>query len=142
MTAGDSFCCDYSNAARTQLLNLKTGEWDEEMLALFHIPRAALPEIKPSSGLFGYTRGLKTIPDGIPVMAMVGDSHAALLVMRWEKRMCESDLWDRFFHHGPVNSAQCDIATLATTIARHDGENIIYGLEGNIPHRRCRGMDG
>lgn len=56
------------------------------MLALFHIPRAALPEIKPSSGLFGYTRGLKTIPDGIPVMAMVGDSHAALLVMRWEKR--------------------------------------------------------
>lgn len=33
----------------------------------------------------------------------------------------------------PVNSAQCDIATLATTIARHDGENIIYGLEGNIP---------
>ncbi|MBA1702396.1 carbohydrate kinase, partial [Escherichia coli] len=78
LTAGDSFCCDYSNAARTQLLNLKTGEWDEEMLALFHIPRAALPEIKPSSGLFGYTRGLKTIPDGIPVMAMVGDSHAAL----------------------------------------------------------------
>ncbi|MEN1494475.1 hypothetical protein AAIH17_35165, partial [Pseudomonas aeruginosa] len=34
----------------------------------------------------------------------------------------------------PVNSAQCDIATLATTIAWHDGENIIYGLEGNIPH--------
>lgn len=47
--------------------------------------------------------------------------------------MCESDLWDRFFRHGPVNSAQCDIATLATTIAWHDGENIIYGLEGNIP---------
>lgn len=45
------------NAARTQLLNLQTGQWDDDMLALFQIPRAALPEIKPSSGLFGYTRG-------------------------------------------------------------------------------------
>lgn len=71
------------------------------MLALFHIPRAALPEIKPSSGSFGYTRGLKTIPDGIPVMAMVGDSHAALFGHALGEAGCESDLWDRFFRHGP-----------------------------------------
>ncbi|GHK53407.1 hypothetical protein KPZU09_31430 [Klebsiella pneumoniae] len=44
------------NASRTQLLNLHRGEWDDEMLALFGIPRAALPEIKPSSGLFGHTK--------------------------------------------------------------------------------------
>ncbi|MFQ9691806.1 MAG: FGGY family carbohydrate kinase [Klebsiella michiganensis] len=78
LTQGEAFYCDYSNAARTQLLNLQTGQWDDNMLALFQIPRAALPEIKPSSGLFGYTRGLNAIPDDIPVMAMVGDSHAAL----------------------------------------------------------------
>ncbi len=135
LTAGDSFCCDYSNAARTQLLNLKTGEWDEEMLALFHIPRAALPEIKPSSGLFGYTRGLKTIPDGIPVMAMVGDSHAALFGHALGEAGCVKATYGTGSSvMAPVNSAQCDIATLATTIAWHDGENIIYGLEGNIPH--------
>jgi glycerol kinase len=40
LTAGEAFCCDYSNAARTQLLNLHRGEWDDEMLALFQIPRA------------------------------------------------------------------------------------------------------
>ncbi len=78
LTQGKAFYCDHSNAARTQLLNLQTGQWDNEMLALFQIPRAALPDIKPSCGLFGYTRGLNAIPDGIPVMAMVGDSHAAL----------------------------------------------------------------
>lgn len=78
LTAGEAFCCDYSNAARTQLLNLHRGEWDDEMLALFGIPRAALPDIKPSSGLFGHTKGLAAIPDGIPIMAMIGDSHAAL----------------------------------------------------------------
>ncbi|STV88930.1 putative carbohydrate kinase [Klebsiella pneumoniae] len=48
------------------------------MLALFGIPRAALPDIKPSSGLFGHTKGLAAIPDGIPIMSMIGDSHAAL----------------------------------------------------------------
>ncbi len=40
LTAGEAFCCDYSNASRTQLLNLHRGEWDDEMLALFGIPRA------------------------------------------------------------------------------------------------------
>ncbi len=78
LTAGDSFCCDYSNASRTQLLNLNTADWDDEMLTLFGIPRQALAEIRPSSGLFGHTRQLAGIPDGIPVMAMIGDSHAAL----------------------------------------------------------------
>lgn len=134
LTQGAAFSCDYSNAARTQLLNLHTGQWDDEMLALFQIPRAALPEIKPSSGLFGYTRGLAAIPDGIPVMAMVGDSHAALFGHALGELGCVKATYGTGSSvMAPVKSAQCDIAALATTIAWHDGDSIIYGLEGNIP---------
>ncbi|HBH68210.1 MAG TPA: carbohydrate kinase, partial [Erwinia persicina] len=46
LTGGQQFRCDTSNAARTQLLNLRSGDWDASMLALFGIPRAALPEIR------------------------------------------------------------------------------------------------
>ena len=135
LTGGAAFSCDYSNAARTQLLNLQTGEWDEQMLTLFRIPRAALPEIKPSSGLFGYTRGLAGIPDGIPVMSMVGDSHAALFGHALGEPGCVKATYGTGSSvMAPVKSAQCDIEALATTIAWHDGDRIVYGLEGNIPH--------
>lgn len=77
LTGGDAFCCDYSNAARTQLFNLHTANWDDEMLALFGIPRQALPEIRPSSGLFGYTHKCAGIPDGIPVMRQFLPEHVS-----------------------------------------------------------------
>ncbi|MEX0493541.1 FGGY family carbohydrate kinase [Raoultella terrigena] len=135
LTHGDAFCCDYSNAARTQLLNLQSGQWDDDMLALFQIPRAALAEIKPSSGLFGYTRGLAAIPDGIPIMSMVGDSHAALFGHALGELGCVKATYGTGSSvMAPVKSAQCDIDALATTVAWHDGERITYGLEGNIPH--------
>ncbi|HCU0294658.1 TPA: FGGY-family carbohydrate kinase [Citrobacter sedlakii] len=135
LTGGEAFSCDFSNAARTQLLNLQTGQWDEAMLALFAIPRVALPEIKPSSGLFGHTRGLAGIPDGIPVMSMVGDSHAALFGHALGELGCVKATYGTGSSvMAPVKSAQCAIHALATTIAWHDGERIVYGLEGNIPH--------
>lgn len=135
LTQGRVFACDYSNAARTQLLNLQTAVWDDEMLKIFQIPRAALPTIQPSSGLFGHTLGLEGIPDGIPIMSMIGDSHAAL----FGHAMGEPGRVKATYGTGssvmaPVTSAQCNIDSLATTIAWHDGKNIVYGLEGNIPH--------
>ncbi|POP49102.1 carbohydrate kinase [Superficieibacter electus] len=134
-TGGEAFCCDYSNASRTQLFNLQTAAWDDEMLALFGIPRAALPEIRPSRGEFGRTKGLKTIPDGIPILAMIGDSHAALFAhsLGAEGRV-KATYGTGSSVMAPVSSAQSGVNTLATTVAWHDGENLIYGLEGNIPH--------
>ncbi|MFW0767697.1 FGGY family carbohydrate kinase [Trabulsiella odontotermitis] len=135
LTGGAQFSCDFSNASRTQLLNLQTGQWDDEMLKVFRIPRNALPEIKPSSGLFGYTRGLPAIPDGIPVMSMVGDSHAALFGHALGELGCVKATYGTGSSvMAPVSTAQCNIDALATTIAWHDGERLIYGLEGNIPH--------
>lgn len=65
-------------AARTQMLALDTADWDEELLELFGVPRAALPHVVPSTGELGRTRGVPGLPDGLPVGAVLGDSHAAL----------------------------------------------------------------
>ena len=135
LTQGQQFCCDYANASRTQLMNLQTADWDTDMLALFGIPRAALPVIKPSSGLFGYTAGLATLPDGIPVMAMIGDSHAALFAHGLGAAGCVKATYGTGTSvMAPVDSVACHVSNLATTVAWHDGEKLVYALEGNIPH--------
>ncbi|WP_327242019.1 FGGY family carbohydrate kinase [Streptomyces sp. NBC_01320] len=69
---------EIGNASRTQLLSLATGEWDDELLGLFDIPRQALARVVPSTGPFGTVRRLDPLPDGTPVLAVMGDSHAAL----------------------------------------------------------------
>ncbi|MGW3564947.1 FGGY family carbohydrate kinase [Streptomyces sp. NPDC000941] len=69
---------EIGNASRTQLLSLATGDWDDDLLGWFNIPRAALSRIVPSTGPFGALRGLAPLTDGTPVLAVMGDSHAAL----------------------------------------------------------------
>jgi glycerol kinase len=78
LTGGRSFACDVTNASRTQLYNLQTLSWDPELLALFGIPRAALPEVRLSSAPDGETVALDGVPAGLPIGALIGDSHAAL----------------------------------------------------------------
>ncbi len=78
LSGGVAFRTDVSNASRTQLMNLETGAWDQELLSIFEIPAHVLPEIVSSSGEFGMTRGLKVLPDGIPIMGIAGDQQAAL----------------------------------------------------------------
>lgn len=78
LTGGESHKTDVSNASRTMLMNIHTGWWDDELLKLFEIPEALLPEIAPSSGEFGKTKGLDVLPDGVPVAGIAGDQQAAL----------------------------------------------------------------
>lgn len=135
LTGGVAFRCDTSNASRTQLLNLQSGDWDEDMLKLFGIPRQSLPEIFPSSGLFGETLGVKGVPDGLPILAMIGDSHAALYGHGLGKAGgVKATYGTGSSVMSPVPQPQSSITQLATTVAWHDGERAVYGLEGNIPH--------
>lgn len=69
---------EIGNAARTQLLHIAEAGWDEDLLPLFGVPRAALPRLSPSTGPYPAVRGLAPLPDGTPVLAVMGDSHAAL----------------------------------------------------------------
>jgi glycerol kinase len=78
LTNGAAHVTDVSNASRTLLMDLRTREWDRELLDLFEVPRNVLPEIRPSSAVYGTTRGVKVLPDGIPVAGIAGDQQAAL----------------------------------------------------------------
>lgn len=78
LTGGEVHKTDVSNASRTQLMNIQSGEWDEELLRIFSVPRNILPEIAPSSGVFGSTRGIPGLPDGIPIAGIAGDQQSAL----------------------------------------------------------------
>lgn len=78
LTGGAIHATDVSNASRTSLLNLETQAWDEELLTLFGVPRHMLPEVVPSSAILGHTKGLRDLPDGIPIAGIAGDQQAAL----------------------------------------------------------------
>lgn len=78
LTGGAVHATDVTNASRTLLMDLDRLAWDDEMLALFHVPRAVLPSIVPSAGEIGRTKGLSFLPDGVPITGIAGDQQAAL----------------------------------------------------------------
>jgi glycerol kinase len=78
LTRGAAHVTDASNACRTMLMNLKTLAWDAALLKTFQVPKAMLPEIRSCSEVYGTTRGVPGLPDGIPVCGMAGDQQAAL----------------------------------------------------------------
>lgn len=132
LTDGQVHASDVSNASRTQLLNLKNAAWDDALLALFEIPRAALPQVKPSAFAFGETRTFDFLRGGIPIAALIGDSHGALY-------------GHAGFHAGAVKATYGTGSSLmtptaglifsargiSTTIA-WGKEQVTYALEGNI----------
>lgn len=136
LSNGKYFSTDYSNASRTQLFNIHKREWDDELLALFSIPKKCLPKVQPSSFIHGYC-GKHTnldLAEGTPIVALVGDSHAALY------GQCKNDLHAVKATYGTgsslislINDPSIKTKELSTTIAWHDG-NLKYALEGNITH--------
>lgn len=78
LTGGKEFKTDASNASRTQLFDLQTGNWSPRLCEIFGINPDWLPEIVDSNALFGYTDLDGLLPNPIPIHAVMGDSHAAL----------------------------------------------------------------
>lgn len=81
LTKGSVHATDYSNASRTLLYNINTLEWDEALMQYFDVPMSMLPEVKPSSHIFGYATALSSIDpsfEKIPIASMIGDQQAAL----------------------------------------------------------------
>ena len=77
LTKGKVHITDYSNASRTMLFNINTLEWDEEILKELNIPRCMLPEVKPSSCIYGRTDA-SYLGGSIPIAGAAGDQQAAL----------------------------------------------------------------
>ncbi|HEV3383915.1 MAG TPA: glycerol kinase GlpK, partial [Gemmata sp.] len=78
LTGGITHATDTTNASRTLLFNIHLLAWDDELLNYFGVPRAMLPEVKPSAADYGVTKGLDFLPDGIPIRGVAGDQQAAL----------------------------------------------------------------
>lgn len=78
LSGGMTHATDVSNASRTQLMNIKSGQWDPWLLKVFGVPQDILPEIRPSSGPIAVTKGVPGLPDGIPIAGVAGDQQAAL----------------------------------------------------------------
>ena len=78
LTGGEVHVTDVTNASRTLLMDLRKLAWDDELLSLFDVPREVLPEIRSSSEIYGFTSGVKGLPDGIPIAGIAGDQQAAL----------------------------------------------------------------
>jgi glycerol kinase len=133
LTAGARYVCDFSNASRTQLLNISTGTWDAELLSLFGVPLAALPQLVPSSGLIGETVAIGAIPAGIPIASALGDSHAALAGhASFEPGTVKSTYGTGSSLMTLVGAAKHRAADLATTIAWRVQDATQYAVEGNI----------
>ncbi|HXV27350.1 MAG TPA: glycerol kinase GlpK, partial [bacterium] len=78
LTGGKSHKTDFTNASRTLLFNIRTHRWDPELLKVFRIPEALLPEAADSNAHFGETLSQGPLTKGIPITAIMGDQQAAL----------------------------------------------------------------
>jgi glycerol kinase len=78
LTGGEVHATEPTNASRTLLYDIRTLTWDPELLAVFGVPAAMLPEVKPSAGVFGTTVPVGSLPGGVPIAGIAGDQQAAL----------------------------------------------------------------
>jgi len=133
MTAGAAHVTDVSNASRTLLMSLATLDWDADMLALFGVPRAVLPRIVPSAEVYGVTRGMKSLPDGVPVSGMAGDQQAALFGQAcFEPGEAKCTYGTGAFLLMNVGSTPvASKSGLLTTVAWKLGDRPTYALEGS-----------
>jgi glycerol kinase len=133
MTGGQAHVTDVTNASRTLLMDVKTLRWDDSLCKLFGVPTACLPEIRGSSESYGTTRGMKSLPDGIPLSGMAGDQQAALFGQACftpgEAKCTYGTGAFLLMNTGetPVSSK----AGLLTTVAWKIGDKTTYALEGS-----------
>ncbi|NJC89103.1 MAG: glycerol kinase GlpK [Desulfuromonas sp.] len=133
LTGGKQHVTDVSNASRTLLMDLQTLHWDADLLETFAVPRALLPEIVPSSAVYGTTCGLDFLPDGIPVAGMAGDQQAALFgqaCFRAGESKCTYGT-GAFLLENTGSRAVASKSGLLTTVAWQVDGQTSYALEGS-----------
>ena len=133
LTEGRTFVTDPGNASRTMLFNIHTLQWDEDLLSLFDIPRAMLPEVKSSSEIYGHTAPRFTNRP-IAIAGIAGDQQAALFgQLCLDKGMLKNTYGTGCFllmntGDKPVDSQHNLLATVAWQI----GGKTTYALEGGV----------
>lgn len=133
LTGGQVHATDYSNASRTMLFNIHTLEWDKEILDLLEIPASILPEVRPSSGVFGNTLPL-LFGAAIPVSGVAGDQQAALFGQACFSPGSAKNTYGTggFLLMNTGDEPVLSKNGLVTTIAWGLDGKITYALEGSI----------
>ena len=129
---GGCHITDVTNASRTQLMNLQTLAWDEEILRLFDIPRACLPEIRSSSEVYGEATDDLA---GVPIAGILGDQQAALVgqacFQQGEAKNTYGTGCFMLMNTGETPySSKCGLLT--TVGYRFGQQKAVYALEGSI----------
>jgi len=129
---GGAHITDVTNASRTMLMDLQTLDWDAETLEIMAIPRQMLPEIRPSSQVFGIAKGLLA---GVPIAAALGDQQAALVGQTcFSPGEAKNTYGTGCFML--LNTGEAIVPSkngLLTTVAYKMGESpAVYALEGSI----------
>ncbi len=133
LTAARVFACDMTNASRTLLFNLQTLEWDHELCTAFGIPVEALPHVHPSSTVYGETAAVSSLPAGIPIAALIGDSHGALFGHAgFQPGAIKATYGTGSSLMAPTEQPTVSRSGLATTVAWARESGVTYALEGNI----------
>ncbi|MGC9327275.1 MAG: glycerol kinase GlpK [Candidatus Hinthialibacter sp.] len=133
LTNGAIHVTDVTNASRTMLFNIKTGDWDDELLELFHIPRSVLPEVKSSSEVYCETvAGIFDSP--VPVAGIAGDQQSALFGQNcYEHGMAKNTYGTGCFMLMNIGQkVTLSQHKLLTTVAWKTGGQTEYAFEGSV----------
>ena len=124
---------DYTNASRTMLFDIHKLRWDDEILEKLEIPRQMLPEVRPSSEVYGYTEDC-ILGGGIPIAGAAGDQQAALFGQCWFEPGEAKNTYGTgcFLLMNTGSKAVESKSGLLTTIAASADGNIRYALEGSV----------
>lgn len=133
LTNGAQFVTDYSNASRTNLFNIKSLQWDQELLDYYSIPKDSLPVVKDSIGIFG-TTAEEFFGSEIPISAVAGDQQAALFGHHClEPGMIKNTYGTGCFLLQNIGEQfQLSDHKLLTTIAWKYRDKCFYAIEGSI----------
>jgi glycerol kinase len=133
LTGGRLHLTDATNASRTLLYNIHTGDWDDELLEILQVPRRMLPEVRPSSDVYGET-SQDLFAHRMPIAGIAGDQQAALFGQRCiEPGMAKNTYGTGCFmlmHTG--TTAVPSRNNLLTTVAWKIGDRTEYALEGSV----------
>jgi glycerol kinase len=134
LTGGRLHITDPSNAARTLLYNIHHHVWDTKLLEIFQIPPEVLPQVRPSSQVYGYTDPAAFLGAAVPIAGIVGDQQAALFGQAcFSPGMAKQTYGTGAFllmYTGPT--AMASPAGSLTTVAWDRGGQVSYALEGSI----------
>jgi glycerol kinase len=134
LSGGRAHVTDYSNASRTLMYNIHTLEWDDELLDMLEVPKAMLPEVRPSSEVYAHTRSYHFFGEEVPIAGAAGDQQSALFGQAcFEKGMVKNTYGTGSFML--MNTGDKAIKSdhgLLTTLAWGLEGKVDYALEGSL----------